>query len=155
MHHTSSRASGRGALSYFKLCISRHKFCSCTWIYWTPNPGSCIGVSCNLIAISNTLNWVEIFCCDNVVLKCGVSEAANHVRCCASINVILASQIILFSLWSRSQWVSPGSITISLNQMIYYVSDFGLLNSLFNAFWISTIPIFGWSLECLTYHINA
>ena len=39
--------------------------------------------------------------------------------------------------------------------MIDCVSDFGLLNSLFSAFWISTIPAFGWLLECLIYYVNA
>ena len=39
--------------------------------------------------------------------------------------------------------------------MIDYVSDFGLLNSLFSIVWISMIPTFGWSLECLIYHVNA
>ena len=39
--------------------------------------------------------------------------------------------------------------------MIDCVSDFGLLNSLFSTFWISVIPRFGWSLECLIYHVNA
>ena len=38
--------------------------------------------------------------------------------------------------------------------MIDCVSNFGLLNSLFSAVWISAIPMFGWSLECLIYHIN-
>ena len=39
--------------------------------------------------------------------------------------------------------------------MIDYVPDFGLLNSMFSAVWISTILVFGWSLECLIYHVNA
>jgi len=39
--------------------------------------------------------------------------------------------------------------------MIDCVSNFGLLNSLFNVAWISMIPMFGWSLECLIYHVNA
>lgn len=43
---------------------------------------------------------------------------------------------------------------ISLNPMIDYVFNFGLLNSLFSVACISTIPAFGWSLECLIYHIN-
>ena len=154
MHHTPSCTFIQGVLSCFKLFISRHRFYCCVWICWTPNPWSCIGVSCNLIAISNASNWVESFCCDSVVLECVVSEATNHVRCCASINVILALWIVLFSLWSKSQGVSPGSIVISLNSMIDCVSDFGLLNSLFNAAWISMIPMFRWSLECLIYHVN-
>ena len=44
---------------------------------------------------------------------------------------------------------------ISLNTMINCVSKFGLLNYLFNMFWISAIPAFGWLLECLIYHVNA
>lgn len=102
-------------------------FLAQTWICWTPNLGYYIGVSCNLIDISNASPWVETFFYDNIVLKCGVSEATNHAWCYASVNVILASWIILFSLWSRSQGVLPG---------------------------ISTIPAFGWSLECLIYHVN-
>jgi len=142
MHHTSLCASGYITLSYFKICISRHRFCIFTWICRTPNLGSCIRVSCNLIAISNALVWVESFCYDSVILKCGVRDATSHVQCCASISVILASWIVLFSLWSKSEGVSPGSITISLNPMIDCVSNLGLLNSMFNVFQISVIPAF-------------
>ena len=67
---------------------------------------------------------------------------------------MLASWIVLFSLWSRSQGVLLGSIAISLNPMIDFISDFGWLNSLFNAIWISTIPAFWWSFECLIYHVS-
>ena len=38
--------------------------------------------------------------------------------------------------------------------MIDYVSDFGWLNSLFNTSWISIIPAFRSSFECLIYHFN-
>lgn len=34
------------------------------------------------------------------------------------------------------------------------VSNFGLLNFLFSTDWISAILAFGWSLECLMYHVN-
>lgn len=44
---------------------------------------------------------------------------------------------------------------ISLNSMIDCVSEFGLLNSLFSVAWISVILAFGWSLDCLMYHVNA
>ena len=44
------------------------------------------------------LPGVESFCCDSAILRFGVKDATNHVGCCASINVILALQIILFSL---------------------------------------------------------
>jgi len=114
-----------------------------------------IGVSCNLIAISNALAWVESFYYDNVVLKCDVRDATNHAQCCPSVNIILASQIVLFSRRSRSQGVSCRSIVISLNLMIDCVSNFGLLNFLFSVFWISAILAFGWLLECLIYHVNA
>lgn len=114
--------------------ISKHRFRSCAWICWTRSPGCCINVSCNLITICNASAWVEIFCCDNTVLKCGVKDATNHAWCCTSVNVILASCIVLFSLWSRSQGVSPRRIKIFLNLMIDCVSDFSQLNSLFNTF---------------------
>jgi len=153
MHPTSVHASSWGTLSCFKLCISKQRFCSCTWK--TPNPRSCIGVSCNLIAISNSSAWVEIFFCDNTVLRCGVKDATNHAQCCVSFSVMLALRIVFFSLWSRSHGVSPGSITISLNPMIDYVSDLGQLNSLFNASSIAAIPAFGWSREYFIYHVNA
>lgn len=155
MHRTSSRASDRGAFSCFKLCISKHSFCSCTWIYWTPNPGSCIEVSCNLVTISNVSALVEIFCYDSTIRRCGAKDATNHKWCCPSITVMLASRIVLFSLWSKSQGVSPGSITIYLNLMIDCISDFDWLNSLFNASSISAIPAFGWSLEGFIYQVSA
>jgi len=154
MHHTSSHASGRAVLSYFKLCISRHKFFNYVWICSTPRLGSCIGVSCSLIAISKVLAWVDSFYYDNAVLRCGISDATNHVWCFPSVKVMLASRIIPFSLWSSSHEVSPGSIAISLNPMIDYVSNFGLLNSLFSTAWISAIPRLGFSLECLIYHVS-
>ena len=155
MRHTSLRTSMCVVLSYFKLYISKHKFCSYAWICWTPRPESCIGVSCNLISISKASAWVESFCCDSAILKCGVSDTTNHARCYPSVNIMLASWIMLFSLWSRSQGVSLGSITISLNSIIDYVSDFGLLNYLFSTVWIFAIHAFGWSLECLMYNVNA
>jgi len=61
----------------FQTLISKHRFCSCAWICWTPNLGSCISVSRNLIIISNASARVEIFCCDNVILKCGDKDATN------------------------------------------------------------------------------
>ena len=154
IHHTSSHASGPGTLSCFKFCISKHRLYSCAWNCWTPNLGSCIGVSCNLVAISNAFAWVESFCSDNTVLRCGVKDATNHVQCYTSISVILASWIILFSHWFKSHGVSPRSIMISLKPMIDCISDFRQLNSLFSAFWISVIPAFGWSFECLIYHVS-
>ena len=117
-------------------------------------PRSWISVSCNLIAISNASAWVESFYCDSTVLRDDVIDATNHVRFCAPISIILSSWIILFSLSSRSQGVSPRSIMISLNLMIDYVSNFSWLNSLFSTFWISTIHAFGWSFECLIYHVS-
>jgi len=39
--------------------------------------------------------------------------------------------------------------------MIDWASDFGLLNSLVSAAWITVIPAFGLSLECLMYQVNA
>ena len=155
MNHTSSCSSSRSALSCFKLCISKHRFCNCTWLCWNPNPGSCIRVSCNLITISNAWPWVECLCCDSAILKCSARDAINYAHYYAFVNVILASQIVLFSRWFRSQWISPRSNAISLNPMNDCVSDFGLLNSLFNAFCISAIPAFGWSWECLIYNVNA
>ena len=98
---------------------------------------------------------MESFCCDSAVNKCSISDATNHVQCCPSVNIMLALWIIPFSLWSKSQWVSPGSIAIYINLMIDCVFDFGLLNSLFSTVWISMIPAFGWSLEFLMYHVNA
>lgn len=68
--------SGRPFL--LQIYISKHRFWSYEWICWTPNPGSCIGVSCNLIVVSNASAWVEIFCCDSAVLRCGVKDATNH-----------------------------------------------------------------------------
>ena len=38
--------------------------------------------------------------------------------------------------------------------MVNYASDFGLLNSLFRKIWISSIPAFGLSLECLIYQVS-
>ena len=43
---------------------------------------------------------------------------------------------------------------ISLNPMIDCASDFGLLNYLFNAAWISATLAFRLSLECLIYQVN-
>ena len=68
---------------------------------------------------------------------------------------MLASQILLFNLWSRSHGVSPGNVAISLNLMSDYISDFGQPNYLFNASWIAAIPTFGWSLQYFIYHVNA
>ena len=68
---------------------------------------------------------------------------------------MLASWIILFSLCTKSHGVSLGSIVISLNPMIDYVSDLDQLNSLFNASWIPVIPAFGWSPKYFIYHVNA
>lgn len=154
IHHTSSRAFHCDGLFCFKLSISNHRFCSCVWICLTPNPVSCIRVSCNLMTISNTSAWVESFYCDSVVIRCSVKDATNHERCWASMSVILASCIVLFNHWSRSHGVSPGSIATSLNPMIDCVSNFGQINSLFNALWIFAILAFVWSLECLIYHVN-
>jgi len=98
MHHTSSRADGRVVLSCFKLYSSRHKFCSCVWNFLTPKPGSCIGVSCNLIAISNASAWVDNFCCDNTILRCDISDDTKHAWCFPSVKVMFSSRIILFSL---------------------------------------------------------
>ena len=155
MHHTSSRTSSMGTFSCSRLCISKHIFCICISIYWTPYPWSYIQVSCNLIAISNASAWVEILCCDSIVLRCGIKDATNHAWCCASVSVMLASWIILFSISSRSQGVSLGSITISLNLMIDCISNFCWLNSFFSASQISAILALGWLLECLIYQINA
>ena len=144
---TFARASDQGTLSCFKLCISKLKFCSYAWICWTPNPGSCIGVSCNLIAISNASTWVEIFCCDRAILRCGVIDATNHTECYTSDSVMFTSRIVLFSLWYRSHEVSLGIIAISLNPMIDCISDFIRLNLFFNLVWISTVPTFEISLQ--------
>lgn len=38
MHQNYSRTSS--ACSCFNFCISEHKFLTCTWICWNPNPGS-------------------------------------------------------------------------------------------------------------------
>lgn len=38
--------------------------------------------------------------------------------------------------------------------MIDYASDFGMLNSLFSATWISVILAFGLSMECLVYQLS-
>lgn len=108
IHHTSSYTSGHGTLSFFKLCISKHRFCSCAWIYWTPNLGSCIGISCKLITISNSSAWVEIFGCDSAILRCDVRDATNQAQCFAYESVIFSSRIIIFGCRSRSHGVSPG-----------------------------------------------
>lgn len=92
---------------------------------------------------------------DSTILRSGVKDATNQAWCWASVSIMLASWIVLFSLWSRSQRVLPGSITISLNPIINCFSDFSWLNSLFNAFWISTRPALRWSLESLIYQVNA
>ena len=51
--------------------------------------------------------------------------------------------------------VLPRSIMISLNPIINCVSNFGLLNSLFSAAWISVILAFGLSLEFLMVNVSA
>jgi len=114
----------------------------------------CIGVSCNLIAISKVLSYFVNFFCDRRLLKCCISDATIHSQCCPSIIFVLASWIVHFKFWSNSQGVSPSSIMIYLNPMIDYASDFSLLNSLFSVTWISVIPAFGLLLECLIYQVS-
>jgi len=155
MHYTSSRTSGLAIMSCFRLCVSRHNFFNCTWICWTARLGSYIGVSCYLIVTSKASAWVVSMCCDNVLLRCGINDATNHSQCCPSVKFILASRIMHFNLWSSSQGVSPSSTMISLNLMIDCTYEFGLLNSLFSAIWISVTPAFRLSLECLIYQVSA
>ena len=99
--------------------------------------------------------WVEIFCCDRAILRWGVNDATNHVQCRPLVNVILASRMVLFNLWSISHGVSPGSIVISLNPMTNWFSDFGQPNSLLNASCIAASPSFRWSVEFFMYHVSA
>ena len=141
-HNTSLRTSKWVVLSCFKLCIWRHKLFNYAWMCWTPRLGSCIGVSYTLIMTYKALSWVVSLCCNIAFHRCGVDDATNHSQCYPSVNVMFASWIVHFSLWSNSHGVSPGSIMISLNPMINFASDFGLLNTLFSGSCISTIPTF-------------
>ena len=99
------------------------------------------------------LGWELLLrqCCSQV--WCQRRHKPHVVLCIRQRHISLADRT--FNLWSRSQGFSPRSIAISLNPIIDCISDFGLLNSLFNALWTSTILAFGWSFECLIYQVSA